>query len=306
MAYESAMQLHCRAGCPCSGDRPKLSSSSQGPKATQVCNRKAQCPKGLQQHRSTLEAQTCTTKRQLQGRGLEENTSAEISRRSAQSLQRTPKNLHSATSAQINQPMSWKQVTKSPGAKTCNGRAAVSRAARNNAPAAKPCPTMQQPCNNKTTQRIQRPKRPTQTSQRSKTRSSNTPRRGPSARRNKEPKARENTCQCKPNSAGCATNPAEHHGSSSQAADTNHPKGGRHPSQSQPINNQEAEDPPMQQYAQLQEETCSGSGTARAAEEQQKRSQSNKANAPCGPKPRPQQGPSQKWRSNNLRVEKRR
>jgi hypothetical protein len=36
----------------------------------------------------------------------------------------------------------------------------VSRAAKNNAPAAKPCPTMQQPCNNKTTQRNQRPKNP--------------------------------------------------------------------------------------------------------------------------------------------------
>jgi hypothetical protein len=134
-------------------------------------------------------------------------------------------------------------------------------------------------------------RRPTQTSQRSKTRSSNTPRRGPSARRNKESKARENTCQCKPNSAGCATNPAEHHGSSSQAADTNHPKGGRHPSQSQPIHNQEAEDPTMQQYAQLQEETCSGSGTARAAEEPQKRGQTTSQPYLVSPRGL-QQGPS--------------
>jgi hypothetical protein len=147
------------------------------------------------------------------------------------------------------------------------------------------------------------PEKPAQTSQRSTTRSSNSPRRGPSARQNKEPKARENTCQCKPNSAGCATKPAEHHGSSSQAADTNYPKGGRNPSQSQPINNQEAEDPPMQQYAQLQEETCSGSGTARAAEGQQKRSQNNKATVPCEPSWATTRSKPMKRRSHNLQEE---
>jgi hypothetical protein len=150
MACESAMQLHCRAGCPCSGDRPKLNSSSQGPKATQVCNRKAQCPKGMQQHRSTLEAQTCTTKRQLQVRGAgREHQRGDQAKGAPKVYKEPPKNLHSATSAQINQPMSWKQVTMSPGAKTCNGRAAVSRAARNNAPAAKPCPK----CSNHATTR---------------------------------------------------------------------------------------------------------------------------------------------------------
>jgi hypothetical protein len=237
---------------------------------------------------------------------LEENTSAEISQRSAQSLQETPKNLHSATSAQINQPMSWKQVTVSPGAKTCNGRAAVSRAARNNAPAAKPCPTMQQPCNNKTTQRIQRTKdqpRPASAAKPDPATLQGGGHRPGEARSQKQGKT--------PVIASLTAPDAQLTQRSTTAAAAkqqtpNHPKGGRHPSQSQPNNHQEAEDPPMQQYAQLQEETCSGSGTARAAEEQQKRSQSNKANAPCGPKPRPQQGPSQKWRSNNLRVEKRR
>jgi hypothetical protein len=83
MACESAMQLHCRAGCPCSGDSPKLNNSSQGPKATQVCNRKAQCPKGLQQHRGTLEVQTCTTKRQLQGQRSWKRTPARRSAKGA-------------------------------------------------------------------------------------------------------------------------------------------------------------------------------------------------------------------------------
>jgi hypothetical protein len=46
----------------------------------------------------------------------------------------------------------------SPGAKTCNGRAAVSRAARNQAPATKPCPTQSCHALNRTTQRIERPK----------------------------------------------------------------------------------------------------------------------------------------------------
>jgi hypothetical protein len=118
MAYESAMQLHCRAGCPCSGDRPKLNHSSQGPKATQVCSKKAQCPKGMQQCSSTLEAQTCTTKRQLQVRGAGgRHQRGDQAKGAPKVYNELPKNLHSATSAQINQPMSWRTVTTSPGAK---------------------------------------------------------------------------------------------------------------------------------------------------------------------------------------------
>jgi hypothetical protein len=169
MAYESAMQLHCRAGCPCSGDRPKLNHSSQGPKATQVCSKKAQCPKGMQQCSSTLEAQTCTTKRQLQVRGAGgRHQRGDQAKGAPKVYNELPKNLHSATSAQINQPMSWRTVTSHlaqnqhkslcGGTKTCNGRAAVSRAARNQAPATKPCPTQSCHALNKTIQRIERPK----------------------------------------------------------------------------------------------------------------------------------------------------
>jgi hypothetical protein len=118
MADESAMQLHCRAGCPCNGDIPKLNHSSQGPKATQVCNKKAQCLKGMQQCSNTLEAQTCTTKRQLQGRGAGgRHQCGDQAKGVPKVYNELPKNLHSATSAQINQPKSWRMVTTSPGAK---------------------------------------------------------------------------------------------------------------------------------------------------------------------------------------------
>jgi hypothetical protein len=59
----------------------------------------------------------------------------------------------------------------------------------------------------------------------------------------------------------------------------------------------------MQQYAQLQEEACSGSGTARAAEGQQKRSQNNTATVPCEPSWATTRSKPMKGRSHDLHVE---
>jgi hypothetical protein len=120
------------------------------------------------------------------------------SQRTAQVYKSRPKSLHSATSAKPTSQKVWKQVTESPGTKTCNGRAAVSWAAMNQTPAAN--------INPKTTnhayailkaQKCAKKQNPIQTSQPAQhiPKSGSTSRRGPSARRKKEQGGEENTCK---------------------------------------------------------------------------------------------------------------
>jgi hypothetical protein len=285
-----------------------------------VCSKKAQCPKGMQQCSNTLEAQTCTTKQQLQVGGAGgRHQRGDQAKGAPKVYNELPKNLHSATNAQINQPMSWRPVTTSPGAKPTPKVCVVAPKSRwhknlqwescseqgsqEPSTSQETMPNTIMPCINKTIQRIQRPKtqpRPASAAQQDPAILLGGGHRPGETRSQKQGKT--------PVSASLTAPDAQISQRSTTAAAAKQqtqttPRAGKTQAESQPITNQETEDPSMQQYAQLQEEACSGSGTARAAEGQQKRSQNNTATVPCEPSWATTRSTPMKGRSHDLHVE---
>jgi hypothetical protein len=78
MAYESAMQLHCRAGCPCSGDRPKLNNSSQGPRQHRCAAGKHNALRACNSAGAHWKPKPAPPSGSCKSEELEEDTSVEI------------------------------------------------------------------------------------------------------------------------------------------------------------------------------------------------------------------------------------